>query len=81
MAPMFIYEAALEIGTAVISGSGLVEVRQRVPAVQLVREEWEVKEREGLPPPPGNPRQQAHQGGGGKYISYLFQRIPTPVTC
>lgn len=36
---MFIYEAALEIGTAVISGSGLVEVRQRVPAVQLVREE------------------------------------------
>lgn len=77
---MFIYEAALEIGTAVISGSGLVEVRQRVPAVQLVREEWEEKEQEGLPPPPGSPRQQAHQEGG-EYITYLFQRIPTSITC
>lgn len=36
---MFIYEKGLEIaGTDVISGSGLAKVRQRAPAVQLVKE-------------------------------------------
>lgn len=77
---MFIYEAALEIGTAVISGSGLVEVRQRVPAVQLVREEWEEKEQETLPPTSREP-EAAGSPRGGEYISYLFQRIPTSITC